>query len=69
VYAFRGSSEAEETHAFMLQGLDTTARYRVKFHDRGAAETATGRDLMGAGLKLTLSQPNSSELVFIELAK
>jgi hypothetical protein len=24
---------------------------------------------MGAGLKLTLSQPNSSELVFLELAK
>ena len=69
VYAFRGSSEAEETHAFMLQGLDASARYRVKFHDSGAAEIATGRDLMGAGLKLTLSQPNSSELVFLELAK
>ena len=63
-----GSSEAEERHAFMLQGLEPSARYRLKFHDSGAAETATGRDLMGAGLKLTLGQPNSSELVFIELA-
>ena len=53
----------------MLQGLDTTAQYRLKFHDSGAAETVTGRDLMRAGLKLTLSQPNSSELVFIELER
>jgi hypothetical protein len=53
----------------MLQGLDATARYRLRFHDSGAAETATGGDLMGAGLKLALSQPNSSELVFLELAK
>jgi hypothetical protein len=28
-----------------------------------------GRDLMGGGLKLTLNLPNSSELIFIEVAK
>jgi alpha-galactosidase len=66
LYAFRGSSEAEKSHAFTLQGLDATSQYRLKFHDSGAVQTATGRDLMGAGLKLTLNQPNSSELIFIE---
>ena len=69
LYVFRGSSDAEKTHAFILQGLDATAQYRLKFHDSGAAQTAGGRDLMGAGLKLTLNLPNSSELIFIELAK
>lgn len=69
LYAFRGSSEAEKIHGFMLQGLDATAQYRLKFHDSGAAQTASGRDLMDAGLKLTLNLPNSSELIFIELAK
>jgi alpha-galactosidase len=69
VYAFRGSSEAEKTHLFKLQGLNAAAQYRLKFHDSGAAQTVTGRDLMGGGLKLTLNLPNSSELIFIEVAK
>ena len=69
MYAFRGGSEAEKTHAFRLQGLDATAQYRIRLHDSGAAQIASGRDLMGRGLDLSLNLPNSSELIFIELAK
>jgi alpha-galactosidase len=69
VYAFRGKVEGEKTHSFALQGLEPSGRYLLKFYDHSAPDrTATGRELMGTGLKVVLSLPNSSELIFIESA-
>jgi hypothetical protein len=66
VYAFRGTTQTEKTHAFLLQGLQPAAQYVLKFHDSGASRTFTGQQLMRSGLAVTLEVPNSSELIFIE---
>jgi alpha-galactosidase len=67
VYAFRGTSERENTHSFVLGGLQASARYVVKFNDHSSADRKMmGRELMGPGLKVTLPLQNSSELIFIE---
>ena len=67
VYAFRGTTENEKTHSFVLQGLQPEARYRLKFHDHSAPDrVAAGRTLMQPGLDVTLPLVNSSELIFIE---
>src|SRR5205085_429576 len=51
VYAFRGTIEAEKTHTYRLNGLNPMGHYRLKFHDRSSPDrTATGRELMNAGL-------------------
>lgn len=69
VYAFRGTTDTENTHSFVLQGLDPAAQYSLQFHDIGKSQTATGRQLMSGGLNVALDLPNSSELIFIQLAK
>lgn len=69
VYAFRGSTQTEKKHSFVLQGMDASAQYRLTFHDSGLTRTISGRKLMQSGLSMRLDVPNSSELVFIELAK
>jgi len=70
VYAFRGTAETEKSHSFVLQGLQPSLRYEIKFHDHsGADQSLTGQELMRNGLKVTLGVPNSSELVFLEGAK
>jgi hypothetical protein len=67
VYAFRGSAEDESSHAFALQGLRSSARYAIRFHDHsGKDQVVTGSDLLQQGLKVTLPMPNSSEIVFME---
>ena len=67
VYAFRGTIERENTHSFVLGGLQASARYVVKFSDHSAADRKMmGRELMGPGLKVALPLQNSSELIFIE---
>ena len=67
VYAFRGTIEGENTHSFVLKGLQLSRRYKVKFYDHSSAERRlTGRELMGVGLKVALPLQNSSELIFIE---
>src|ERR1700736_437646 len=69
VYAFRGTIDGERTHSYLLQGLQPTGRYLLKFFDHSAADrTVTGRDLMTEGLKVTLPLANGSELIFIEAA-
>lgn len=68
VYAFRGSTQSEKTHSFILQGLESANHYRLTFHDRGLTRTLTGKKLM-RGLSVKLDVPNSSELIFIELAE
>ncbi|MGA7907060.1 MAG: glycoside hydrolase family 36 protein [Candidatus Sulfotelmatobacter sp.] len=67
VYTFRGTIEAENTHYFVLHGLQATSHYLVKFCDHSSADRKlTGRELMGRGLKVTLPLQNSSELIFLE---
>jgi hypothetical protein len=69
VYAFRGSTQTEKKHSFVLQGMDAAAQYRLNFHDSRLIRTMTGRKLMQSGLSIRLDIPNSSELVFVELAR
>lgn len=69
VYAFRGTIESEKAHSFMLEGLEPSTRYRLKFYDHTSPDrTVTGHELMTRGLKVTLPVTNSSELIFIEAA-
>jgi hypothetical protein len=64
LYAFRGTG-GEKTHSFRMYGLDPNHRYHFTFHDRSSSErTVTGKELMQRGLKLELTLPNTSELVF-----
>jgi hypothetical protein len=57
----------EKTHLFLLTGLKPEERYRLKFYDHSSPDRiATGRELLGVGLKVTLPLQNSSELVFLE---
>jgi melibiase-like protein/glycosyl hydrolase family 36 len=66
VYAFRGTTHAEDDHVFHLQGLQPDRKYRISFHDHSAPDrTASGRDLMRSGLVVHLRIPDSSELVFL----
>ena len=66
VYVFRGSSEAENSHAFLLLGLDAAARYQIRFHDHSSSDRrVSGRELMERGLRVSLPVPNSSEIVFV----
>ncbi len=67
VFAFRGTASGEARHSFKLAGLDPAKRYRLHFEDGSAADRVeTGRALMDAGLAVDLTQPLSSELVFID---
>jgi len=70
VYAFRGSTQAESKHNFILKGLQPGSTYSVNFHDRSSPDrTATGQQLLAQGVNVKLAIPNSSELIFIEEKK
>lgn len=67
LYAFRGSIGNENEHRFVLAGLAANGEYRLHFQDRSSPDyEATGRQLMGEGISVRLSTPQSSELVFLE---
>jgi hypothetical protein len=66
VFVFRGSTETEKTHSFVLKGLQPSARYQLRFHDHSSPDrVVNGRELMGRGMMVELPSPNSSELVFV----
>ena len=70
VYAFRGITKSESTHAFGLKGLRGDARYQLHFHDHSSPDrTVTGRELLTTGLSVSLPQAQSSELIFFEEKK
>ncbi|HEY2469126.1 MAG TPA: alpha-galactosidase [Terracidiphilus sp.] len=70
VYAFRGTTTNEDSHTFVLPGLDATSSYRLHFQDGSSPDReATGKQLMTEGLQVHLVHPLSSELVFVEPAK
>jgi hypothetical protein len=60
----------ESSHNFVLRGLRASSTYKLEFAD-GSSPTgsATGRQLMSTGLRVTLKSPLTSELVFIEDAR
>jgi hypothetical protein len=69
VYAFRGSLQNSDQHAFPVQGLRPDRQYRLRFQDHSAPDkTISGSDLLRSGLIIHLAVPNSSELIFIEEA-
>jgi hypothetical protein len=65
LYAFRGSAPGDATHSFSLRGLESAARYALRFQDQGRTEVVSGKILMHQGVAVTLTEPVSSELVFI----
>lgn len=66
LFAFRGSIADEPAHPFKLAGLDPARRYRLHFQDATSSDReATGHELMTTGLTVHLSQPLSSEIVFL----
>jgi hypothetical protein len=69
LYAFRGSTQQESEHRFVLRGLNPRQNYLLTFHDGSAdAQTLPGRELMEGGIALKLAGPDSSEIVFIDEA-
>jgi alpha-galactosidase len=64
LFAFRGATE-EKIHVFKLKGLDTNRRYGLTYEDgTGNAAMLSGKQLVQAGVTLTLPDSNSSELLF-----
>jgi alpha-galactosidase len=65
LFAFRGTT-GEAKHSFVIRGLDPNAKYDVEFEDSGTHATAiAGSELMGAGIKVSLAEPESSEIAYI----
>ena len=70
LFAFHGSSREEDRHAYPVRGLRVDQTYRVVFQDHSSKDyLASGKELLGLGIKVILPIPNSSELVFFEEAK
>jgi len=69
VFAFRGSIGNEPDHVFVLKGLRPDGKYQLRFHDGSSPDrTASGRELLTSGIRVSLPLPNSSDLIFIEEA-
>jgi hypothetical protein len=67
LFAFRGTTPDEPGHRFILSGLNAGKRYELRFEDGSApVAQATGDELMSRGLKVSLLNPLSSELVFLK---
>jgi alpha-galactosidase len=67
LYAFRGSTQTESIHTFVLKGFEADRSYQLHFQDHSAPDQkVSGRDLLSRGVAVELSWPLSSELVFFE---
>ena len=66
IYIFRPGNP-ESRQVVRLKGLDPKAKYRLWCEDGSiAAHQASGEDLMRTGLAITLPQPFSSDIVFLQ---
>jgi alpha-galactosidase len=66
LFAFRGTS-GEAQHTFLLRGLDPQAVYEIVREDTsGPAATIHGNELMRTGITVTLPEPESSELIYLQ---
>ncbi len=67
LYAFRGSTETESSHVFVLDGVRPEVEYKLQFRDHSSPDrTVKGAELLKKGFMVKLAVPNSSELVFIQ---
>ncbi len=67
VFVFRGSTDKEPVHFFRLKGIRAGRSYALRFQDRPASNRKiTGDELLTSGLKVSLTSPLTSELVFFE---
>ncbi len=67
VFAFRGTKDTEPSHLFQLKALSGAASYKVWSEDGSVpAGQASGAQLMKEGLKVRLSEPGASELIFFQ---
>jgi hypothetical protein len=68
MFAFRGAAADQPTHRFRWAGLNPENRYRLRFQDDGSRGNLVmgGRELMEAGIEVSLMLPLSSELIFLE---
>ena len=64
VFVFR-NDHPDATRSFTLRGLKPDVQYRVETVDAGKNHVAAGRELMAAGLELTIPERNRSELVLL----
>jgi alpha-galactosidase len=67
LFAFRGSSPAETSHAFKVRGLEKQSKYKITFQDRSSSDyIVTGEKLMEIGITVNERLPDSSEIVFLD---
>ncbi len=67
VFAFRGAQAGETSHVFKLKGLDRKRFYEV-WSEEGAIlrGRSIGAKLLDEGLKVGLSEPGASDLVYLQ---
>jgi len=67
VFAFRGKTEDEAEHVFVLSGLVAEQHYKLHYQDGSSPDVErSGRELMKSGVSVLLRNPLSSELIFVE---
>jgi alpha-galactosidase len=68
VFAFRGATAGETSHAFKLKRLDRAASYEIWSEDGSVARGQTkGAKLMDEGLRVELSGAGASELIYFQV--
>ena len=68
VQAFRRAESLYESARFLLRGLDPEARYRLTNVDSGQTQTISGRDLLGRGVSVAISeQPGSAVISYLKI--
>lgn len=66
VFAFRGTT-SDPQHSFKLKGLKSGATYKLWCEDNSSPMTLyTGAQLAEEGVMVTLSEPDTSELIYIQ---
>jgi hypothetical protein len=67
LYAFRGSTETEVNHSFVLQGVKAEQSYELHFQDGSSPDsTVKGSELLKKGIAVKLPVTNSSEIVLVK---
>ena len=66
VFVFRGTTD-EQTHSFVLQGLDPKAKYLISSEDGSVGNaTVSGKELLEKGLAVHLQGTVSSDIIFLQ---
>ncbi len=67
LFLFKPTPEAGDTRTIKLKGLDRAKSYTLTFEDHPEQNVKkSGAELMDAGLSVTLKDPRTSEIVWIE---